>query len=146
MVARVGKPMERAIGSGIPVVVRAYDGRTSPGVMDVRAVGPSLRIGRALRALAICWGFALISVLVPFLHWVLVPALALLGPLVAVRAFANDRQVCGGGGSCPACAMPVVFTRSASPEAFHQTCATCRLSLEVVPTVTAGDPRGMEPG
>jgi hypothetical protein len=125
--------MDGAIGAGIPVVLRAYDGRTSRGAMDVRRIGPTVRLVRVLRALGICWAFAVIALLVPFLHWVLVPALALLGPVVAVRAFANDRQVCGGGGPCPACGAALAFARSATPEAFHQTCTTCRLSLEVVP-------------
>lgn len=129
--------MERVVGSGIGVVLRAYDGRTAAGTMDVRVVGPGVRLGRALRALLICWAFAVIALLVPFLHWVLVPALVLLGPAVAVRAFANDRQVCGGGGTCPACAAPVAFARSAKPDAFHQTCSGCRLSLEVVPAPPA---------
>lgn len=123
----------RVIGPGIAVVVRAYDGRTSTGSMEVRRVGLGRRAGRALRALAVCWGFAVIALLVPLLHWVLVPLLLLLGPVVAARAFARDRQVCGGGGRCPACAGPVAFMGSARPEAFQQTCPGCRLSLEVSP-------------
>lgn len=119
------------IGQGIPVHISFYDGRVASGVMEVRVVGFGLRAWRAVRALGICWAFALVAVLVPFLHWVLVPALVLLGPVVAVRAFANDRQVSGGGGPCPVCATVLTFARSAKPEAFQQTCPGCRLSLQV---------------
>ena len=121
----------RVVGTGIPVSIAFYDGRAAVGGMDVRTVGYGLRAWRAARALAICWAFALISLLVPFLHWVLVPALVLLGPGVAFRAFCNDRQVCGGGGPCPVCGAVITFARSAKPEAFQQSCLSCRRSLQV---------------
>ena len=120
------------VGSDIPVIIRFYDGRQSSGAMTVRHVGVGLRLGRALRSLLICWVFAVVAVLVPFLHWVLVPAIGLLGPVLAVLAFRNDRQVSGGGGICPVCGAAVAFARTARPEAFSCTCAGCRSGLEAV--------------
>jgi hypothetical protein len=120
-------------GRDIPVTLRCFGGRSSPGKMDVRAVGPAVRAARGLRALAWCWAFALIAVLVPFLHWVLVPVLVALGPLLALRAMGFDRQVTGGGGTCPACGSAVAFTRAVHPEAFTATCPVCRLGLDVGP-------------
>jgi hypothetical protein len=126
-----GQPI--AVGTGIPVIVRSYDGRTARGSMDVRLMGMGLRLGRALRALGVCWMFAVIAVLVPILHWVLVPALVLLGPIVAARAFAHERQVCAGGGACPVCGSALVFVHSAHPDTFSQPCRVCHLSLSVTP-------------
>jgi hypothetical protein len=126
-----------AIGLGIPVVIRSYDGRISAGAMDVREMSLGLRVGRALKALGICWMFAVIAVLVPILHWLLVPSLVLLGPIVAARAFSHERQVCGGGGPCPVCGSPIVFHHSAHPGSFNQPCRVCRLSLHVTPAVAS---------
>lgn len=138
-------PHAHVVGTDIPVLISFYDGRVSSGAMEVRLVGFGLRAWRAGRALGICWAFALIAVLVPFLHWVLVPALILLGPVVALRAFANDRQVSGGGGPCPVCASVLTFARSAKPEAFQQTCPGCRLSLQVALKPTLDRSAGWRP-
>jgi len=120
------------VGSDIPVIIRFYDGRQTVGAMAVRQVGVGLRLARALRTLLVCWAFAVVTLLVPFLHWILVPTLGLLGPVLAAFSLRNDRQVCGGGGACPMCGAQITFARSAHPEAFPCTCASCRSGLEVV--------------
>ena len=120
-----------APATDIAVVISVYDGRTSSGSMDVRIMPVNRRAVRALRTLGWCWLFAVITVLVPFLHWVLVPGLALLGPILALRTFGFDREVCGGGGPCPVCQSPIPFVRFAHPESFSTACGTCRFSLQV---------------
>ncbi len=124
-------------GIGIPVIMRTYDGKDSLGSMDVRLIGVGDRVLRALRSLAWCWLFAVITVLVPILHWVLVPCLLLLGPILAIRAFGFDRQVFGGGGACPACRSPIHFPRAAHPDSFTAACHVCRSSLNVQPSANA---------
>ena len=122
-----------SLGTGIVVSIRVFDGRSSRGTMDVRLIGIGLRTLRALQALGIWWTVAVIAVLVPLLHWALVPGFALAGPIMAIRAFGFDRQVCGGAGACPVCSSPLTFPRSAHPESFTATCRVCRTSLQVQP-------------
>jgi len=120
-------------GAGIPVRIRFHDGRTTMGTIDVRMIGPGRRLMLGLRALAICWMFAALAIMVPLLHWVLVPGIALLGPVFAMRALSRDRQVCGGGGPCPVCGSALAFSGSTRPEDFSHGCRFCRASLQVVP-------------
>src|SRR5690606_38859356 len=82
---------------------------------------------------ALWWLAAVIAVLVPLLHWVLVPTLALLGPILALRTFARDRSVCGGSGLCPSCGDALRFGGASRPESFTHACPTCHQSLDTPP-------------
>jgi hypothetical protein len=127
-----------APGLGIPVLMQTFDNKVAHGTIDVRMIGPGLRLLRALRALGWCWLFAAAALLIPVLHWVLVPSLTLLGPILALRAFGFDRQVSGGGGPCPVCQHAVVFPRSPHPESFTAVCRACRSSIDVQPEAASG--------
>jgi hypothetical protein len=62
---------------------------------------------RALRALLVCWAMAVAFVLVPLLHFVLVPAMLVAGPLFALQRRKERVIVLDATGSCPACGGPV---------------------------------------
>lgn len=112
--------------------------------MTVRQSPMGNRVRRGLGALLLWWLAAGISVLVPLLHWVLVPSLALLGPVMAARAFARDREVDAGSGTCPACGAALQFSGATRIAGFTHTCPVCRLTLDItaLPDSSAATPPG----
>jgi hypothetical protein len=130
----VTKPPAPAVIT-VPVIMQTFDNKVSHGAMQVREVGPGIRVLRGLRSLALWWFCAACAVLIPVLHWVLVPGLTLVGPIMASRAFGFTRQVCGGGGNCPSCLQPVAFPRTPHADGFSLGCPRCRTSIAVKPEI-----------
>lgn len=70
------------------------------------------RTSRAVRALATCWGLAVLAVFLPVLHFVLVPSLLVAGPVVALSRLRERCTVRGASGTCPACGAAQSFAVS----------------------------------
>ncbi|MBA3845665.1 MAG: hypothetical protein H0X45_03345, partial [Planctomycetes bacterium] len=104
----------------IAVSMSTFDGRSAIGAMQVRDLGTGERLWRALRALGFCWLLAVGAVLIPLLHWVLVPGLFLAGFVVAGFAFQRIRIVAGGTGPCPTCATALNLRAGSNPHGFGQ--------------------------
>jgi len=117
----------------IAVSMSTFDGRSATGAMQVRDLGTGERLWRALRALGFCWLLAVGAVLIPILHWVLVPGLFLAGFVVASFAFQRVRIVAGGTGPCPTCSTPLTLRSGSNPLGFGQACTGCRSQVQVVP-------------
>ncbi|MBI1947315.1 MAG: hypothetical protein HYS27_16595 [Deltaproteobacteria bacterium] len=70
------------------------------------------RLVRAGVALVSLWGAAAVCVFVPLLHFVLVPALFVLGPVVAALRLFERVSLVAVRGACPRCAVERVFHAS----------------------------------
>jgi hypothetical protein len=79
------------------------DRPATPARVGVRHHRPRERTLGALRMLATCWSLAVAAVLVPVLHFILVPGLLLLGPALAWSRLQEDRTLVYVEGACPAC-------------------------------------------
>ena len=64
---------------------------------------PAARTQRALKALAICWGLALATILIPIAHFVLVPGFFIAGIVLGLRKLNEPATVTEVGGVCPRC-------------------------------------------
>lgn len=81
-----------------------YPGRPDqPAWLEVRVRDAGQRTRRALRTLLVSWGLAVVAVFLPVLHFVLVPALVLGGPLLAFQQLRERVTLFGVSGACPAC-------------------------------------------
>lgn len=79
--------------------------RAVPVDLDVVFLTTRQRLKRAVSTLGYVWLGALLAVMVPVLHFALVPALLLVGPIAAVFAFrARVRLDPGIRVPCPKCA------------------------------------------
>ena len=108
-----------------------YLGRPSaPAVARVLARSPRERTLRALRGLAACWGLAVAAVFIPLLHFVLVPALLVAGPLLAMTLHRERATVMDARGRCPACdcEQTVALSRPAKPKIEFR-CEACGRAL-----------------
>src|SRR5262249_48638490 len=109
-----------------------YHDRASPAQLSIVEHGTRGRALRAVRAWAGCWAAAIAAVFLPVLHFVLVPALLLSGPLVALARWRERVTVLGADGPCPACgATQHPRPRSAAAEHMGFRCDSCRRALEL---------------
>jgi hypothetical protein len=111
-----------------------YIGRPdTAAVLRLRHLSRRERTGRALRALLGCWGLAVAFVLVPVLHFVLVPGMLVLGPLLARQRMREHAIALDVHGACPACGAEQLTPLDApARERMRLRCRTCRRELHLV--------------
>lgn len=70
------------------------------------------RVARATIMLGALWGAALLCVFIPLLHFVLVPTLLLLGPVLAFARVREAVSLRAVRGACPRCQVERTFPGS----------------------------------
>lgn len=98
------------------------------------------RAGRALAALGMFWGLAVVAVFLPVVHFVLVPSLLAAGVIVAALRLREHRRVLGVEGACPRCGVVQVFT-AAGRLRRDQTldCPRCHSTLTLAVAPSGGE-------
>lgn len=101
----------------------------------------SRRIVRAVQSWGACWGLMVVAVFVPVLHFVLVPSLFLIGPLLGLQRLGERASVREASGACPGCGAPCRFTpkQGAKPR-MPLRCEACgrAIALEIPPELLQG--------
>ncbi|MFN8588864.1 MAG: hypothetical protein U1E86_28130 [Burkholderiaceae bacterium] len=120
----------------------AYHGHAdAAAALSVRDWSRPERTARAVRALATCWGLAVLAVFLPVLHFVLVPSLLVAGPIAALARLGEHCSVLAASGTCPACGTAQHFAVSgALRERTPLRCESCGRAVELrAPAVTPLD-------
>jgi len=98
----------------------------------VRVRDRRARVVRAVKTLAAGWGLAVAAVFLPVLHFVLVPALLIGGPVFALMRLGEARSLLTAAGACPACGAGQSFTlREAWRERTPLRCEACGRAIEL---------------
>lgn len=113
-------------------VIGRGTGRASEGRIFVQQWSKEARGRLAILALAVCWGLALLSALIPFINFVSVPLLAILGPFIAWRVYSKDSMVVGGLIGCPRCGLSYELGRGRMEFPIHSQCTYCQERAEVL--------------
>ena len=122
---------EAVMGEERRVEVTGYSGRTAATVLVV-SYDRAQRVRRALKGLGTWWGAALVSVLIPIAHFVLVPSFFLYGVYTFARRLTADQVAVAGRGTCPDCGreQPLDVTgRWSLPRT--TSCRYCQRSLQL---------------
>ena len=87
------------------VLLRIRDSAREPvgATLQVEPLPAGSRLGRGVVRLVVCWVLAVAFVLVPLLHFVLVPGLFILGPVLAWLATRATVRVRSERIDCPKC-------------------------------------------
>lgn len=96
------------IGEERRVEVTGYSGRSAATVLVV-SYDRAQRMRRALKGLGTWWGVALLSVLIPVAHFVLVPSFFLYGIYTFARRLGAERVALSCHGTCPDCGREQAF-------------------------------------
>jgi hypothetical protein len=110
-----------------------FDQPARPVTLELTRYDQRQRLVRAVLALGACWGLAVLAVLIPVLHFLLVPALFLAGPFFAYRRLHEEATVTRIRGTCPACGQPIEHAgREAWKPLLRLDCPHChrRIALE----------------
>jgi hypothetical protein len=87
---------------------------------------PPVRARRALRALATFWAIAVLTILIPIAHLVLVPGFFVTGIVMALVKLNEPASVTGVSGICPRCGQERQFEAGGRLKASSQvTCPVC---------------------
>lgn len=95
-----------------PVTLALPNCAATSAVAVVVERGVPSRLVRAGVMLASLWGAALVCVFIPVLHFVLVPTLAILGPVFAVLRLTERVSLVEVRGACPRCQVERRFEAS----------------------------------
>jgi|ETNmetMinimDraft_26_1059896.scaffolds.fasta_scaffold237236_1 hypothetical protein len=123
---------------GEPVAVRVMLVLDEAGRADVyiHQLDARERMLRALKVWGICWGLSLASVLVPVMHFVLVPGFFLAGPLAGWLAHRRTESLLGGQVQCPKCQRRFDIGAGGVVWPLQAPCPGCRTVLRLAPVQT----------
>lgn len=126
---------ERADPAGVrevPAEIHWIGHGATRAVARVRHRARRARWVRAARGLLACWGLAVAAVFLPLLHFVLVPALLLAGPVVALLRLGEQVTLLDVRGACPACGREQTVGLGRAAEArLPFRCEGCGRPLEI---------------
>ncbi len=83
------------------------DGQSSPLLAEIKTCTSKDTMRKFFKTLLTYWGIALACVLIPLLHFVLVPGFFLAGIYMASKAFEFRYQLVEGSFDCPTCQKKV---------------------------------------
>ena len=119
------------IGESIPVCLSTAQGAVKDGTAYVQRWNPSQRMRRAVKALAITWGLAILAVFIPILHFLLVPILIILGPILASINYNKNSVILGGNAICPNCDNEFEIVRAADRWPLSDICSICHQHVTI---------------
>ena len=92
------------------------------------------RMRRATLSWLACWGLAVAAVFIPVLHFVLVPALVIAGPLLGMARLSERATLERVTGACPACDHALALAlKGKLAESVPFRCEACGRPLELAP-------------
>lgn len=113
-----------------PVTITAGS-KTSAGEVSILTWTKRERTARAVKSLAGVWALAAFSILVPVLHFFLVPGFLLAGPLLATFLYRQHSTVSGGNGTCPACGKPFEIVKARDEWPLRDICNACHEHVRI---------------
>lgn len=117
--------------SSLPITAHVGDERHSEGTIRLHTMNSSQRMGQALKKLAMFWGIALFSILIPVFHFVTVPLFFCLGVFFFYRGYKSEGVVLGGEVSCPHCNQKVTIKPTAIEWPLSEICQSCARVLRI---------------
>ncbi|MDG0817374.1 hypothetical protein [Bdellovibrio svalbardensis] len=112
-------------GEKILIQANVSDERRSDGFVYIETFNQTQKMQVALRKLALFWGLAILSILIPVFHFVLVPLFFALGFFFAHRGYKSEGQVLSGSTTCPHCHTEVVVRKAELNWPITEICQGC---------------------
>lgn len=107
------------------ITANVGDERQRQGTVRVHNLNPSERMGQALKKLGIFWGLSIVSILVPVLHFFLVPLFFFMGIFFSYRAYRTHGFVLAGEVLCPHCDTKVEIKPGPVNWPLSEICQSC---------------------
>lgn len=101
--------------------------------VGARMISHRQRMWRGGLAWALCWGLALVFLPIPIVHFVLVPAFVITGPIVAWKRFSKTAVIESGEVGCIRCQKPVPIEEPQFGWPVGLFCKACGVTLRLQP-------------
>jgi hypothetical protein len=121
----------KLIGNKVNVQISDNSGNSSQGEVYIKIWTQAERTQRALKWGAITWLAALFCVLIPILHFILVPFFLILGPILSVKIYKQESVVQGGQGSCPRCHKNLKIEKAKAVWPISDLCTECQNAVKI---------------
>jgi hypothetical protein len=118
-------------GTACPVTIRVANGKASSGEVRIQEWDKKARTSRAIKFWGLCWGLAIISVIIPLAHFVLVPGFFIAGPVGAWIISTQSRVILGGESICPNCNSFLPIAPAADSWPISDLCVHCQSRLVI---------------
>ena len=105
--------------------------KTTEGEVRRQAWDKKERTSRAIRTLGACWAGAIVAIIFPIIHFVLVPGLFIGGIVAAFVISSKTSIVLGGEGFCPTCGKPLQIVRTADVWPLSDMCSECQMMVTI---------------
>lgn len=123
-----------------PIRLCARETLTAQGVLAGQRFTRRQRRQRAVAVWALLWALALVSALIPLVHFFLVPILLVAGPLAAWWRYRVTQVVATATGECPLCRQSMTLTLDSRTELPHwDVCPVCGGHLQLLEGVDADE-------
>lgn len=113
------------------VSISGTSAEKTTGEIRIQEWNAQQRMMRALKVGGACWGFALVSVILPLAHFVLVPGFFIAGPIAAYFLLNQKSMILGGSGICPHCKKHMSIVRSALRFPLSDVCDHCKHGVSI---------------
>lgn len=107
--------------------ISVYSQRDNASIHEIsgHVFSKNERTKRALILLFGFWGLAAVSILIPVLHFVLVPLFILIAPFIAKKTFNEEVTLDACELSCPECKQLAKFAKTSGQWPLHSNCPHC---------------------
>jgi len=112
-------------GEKVLIQANVSDERRSDGFVIIQTFNKAQRTQVALKKLAIFWGLAIISILIPVFHFVLVPLFFCLGFFFAHRGYKSEGEVLSGTTTCSHCNTEIIVKKAELNWPITEICQGC---------------------
>lgn len=109
-------------------------GTESLGKVRIQYWSKADRTRRALKFLGLCWTLSLLTILLPIVHFVLVPGFFIAGPVGAYFFLQQESIVLGGEATCPQCQQPLPLERGRNEWPLTDLCSECQTNVKLEKT------------
>lgn len=116
---------EHHSGEKVQVIANVNDDRRTQGTAYIKHYTPPERMMAALKKLGMVWGVAILCVLIPVFHFVLVPLFLVLGIVLAHRTYKSEGLVLEGSVPCPHCQTEVTMKKGELRWPISEICQGC---------------------
>lgn len=111
--------------------IRSSSGKETKVSLSLRSLSSEEKRGRAIKALGICWGLALLSAPLPPIHWVTVPGFFLFGIYLGLRRLGEGSFLEAVSFPCPECGKEASLTPQPEKNPLDFVCPHCRYGLKI---------------
>ncbi|MBT4761303.1 MAG: hypothetical protein HOO06_06365 [Bdellovibrionaceae bacterium] len=121
----------QTLGKKTAVEILGSSGNISQGEIFIQQWNKSERLAQAVKWGSIYWALAVICVFIPILHFVLVPAFVLAGPIAFYINLKREKLVLGGFGTCPKCGENLPIEKSKVEWPLADLCTHCHNTVKI---------------